>query len=112
MTYLQRIICPGGTFSNTVPEPNCLVKRQQRRKRKNDILQIADLVSYFDWELNEECFQYNECKYLTPFIDAGKPVFGIEYTGAPNDFCPEANQANFDWLKKNLELDAWRVSCR
>jgi hypothetical protein len=79
---------------------------------KNDILQIADLVSYFDWELNEECFQYNECEYLTPFIDAGKPVFGIEYIGSPDDFCPEANQANFDWLKKNLELDAWRVSCR
>lgn len=79
---------------------------------KNDILQIVDLVSYFDWELNEECFQYNECAYLEPFIDAGKPVFGIEYIGSPDDFCPLANEANFDWLKKNLELDAWRIPCR
>jgi len=79
---------------------------------KNDILQIDDLVSYFDWELNEECFQYNECEHLTPFIDADKPVFGIEYTGDPESFCPKANAANFDWLKKNLELDAWRIACR
>jgi hypothetical protein len=79
---------------------------------KNDLAQIPDLINYFDWQLNEQCFQYNECDLLLPFIQAGKPVFSIEYQGDPASFCPRANSMNFDTLKKNLDLDAWRVACR
>lgn len=79
---------------------------------KNDLGQVADLEPFFDWALNEECFQNNECEALLPFINADKAVFGVEYMGDPNIFCPEANKKNFDWLKKNLELDAWRHACR
>ena len=79
---------------------------------KNDLDQIPTLLPYYDWALNEQCFQYNDCNLLIPFIQAGKPVFGIEYQGDPEDFCPQANALNFDFLKKRLELDAWRVSCR
>jgi hypothetical protein len=79
---------------------------------KNDLAQIADLINYFDWQLNEQCFQYNECDLLLPFIQAGKPVFGIEYQGDPASFCPQANSMNFDTLVKNLDLDAWRLACR
>jgi hypothetical protein len=79
---------------------------------KNDLAQISDLLSAFDWALNEQCFEYTECDLLLPFIQAGKPVFGIEYQGSPQDFCPQANALNFDTLKKNLELDAWRIACR
>ena len=69
-------------------------------------------LAYFDWQLNEQCFQYNECDLLLPFIQAGKPVFGIEYQGDPASFCPQANSMNFDTLVKNLDLDAWRLACR
>jgi len=79
---------------------------------KNDLDQINDLVSSFDWALNEQCFQYNECSLLAPFIQNGKPVFGIEYQGKLTVFCPQANAMNFDTLKKNLSLDAWRIACR
>jgi len=79
---------------------------------KNDLGQIPDLISYFDWALNEECFEYDECDWLLPFIQAGKAVFGVEYAGDPDVFCPQANALNFDWLMKNLDLDAWRLSCR
>jgi len=79
---------------------------------KNDLAQIPDLISYFDWQLNEQCFQYNECDLLLPFIQAGKPVFGIEYQGDPASFCPQANSMNFDTLVKNQDLDAWRLACR
>jgi hypothetical protein len=79
---------------------------------KNDLGQIPELVKYYDWALNEECFQYNECDELIPFVQAGKPVFGIEYQGDPAVFCPQANALNFDFLKKRLELDAWRQACR
>ncbi|KAB2842827.1 endo alpha-1,4 polygalactosaminidase [bacterium] len=61
---------------------------------------------------NEECVQFKECDTLLPFVQAGKPVWGIEYQGDTESFCPQANQSNFDALKKKLELDAWREACR
>jgi hypothetical protein len=79
---------------------------------KNDLDQVGDLLAHYDWALNEQCFQYNECNLLLPFIQAGKPVFGIEYQGNPANFCPLANALNFDVLQKRLELNAWRISCR
>jgi hypothetical protein len=78
---------------------------------KNDIEQIPDLLPYFDWELNEECFQYDECESLLPFIKAGKPVFNVEYTLAPEDFCPQANEMGFNSIRKNLILDAFIEAC-
>ncbi len=79
---------------------------------KNDLDQIEDLVDDFDWVVNEQCFQYQECELLLPFIRAGKAVFGIEYQGNPEVYCPEANRLGFDTLIKNLDLDAWRESCQ
>ncbi len=79
---------------------------------KNDLGQIPDLLPDFDWALNEECFSYDECDSLTPFVQAGKAVFGVEYELDTADFCPQANALNFDFLKKHWELDAWREACR
>ena len=79
---------------------------------KNDLNQIQDLLPYFDWIINEECFSFNECDLLLPFIEAGKPVFLIEYELSPQEFCEQANQMNFNALHKNWELDAYRVTCR
>jgi hypothetical protein len=78
---------------------------------KNNIDQIKDLVSHFDFAVNEECFQYGECDMLKPFVDSGKAVFGIEYNLSNSSFCPQANAMNLDFLKKNPSLDAWRESC-
>jgi hypothetical protein len=80
---------------------------------KNDIYQVEALVNHFDWELNEECFQYDECDLLVPFIEAGKPVFQIEY-GPPSlaaEVCPRALALGFDTLIKNLELDSPQTAC-
>lgn len=79
---------------------------------KNDLEQIVELVTYFDWVLNEECFSYGECDLLLPFLQAGKPVFVIEYELEPSAFCPQAVQMNFNALHKHWELDAYRVDCR
>jgi hypothetical protein len=54
---------------------------------KNDLEQIPDLLPYFDWILNEECFTRQE-------------------------FCPQANQMGFNALHKNWELDAYRTDCQ
>ncbi len=73
---------------------------------KNDLDQVADLEPYFDWALNEECFAYDECDLLLPFIEAGKAVFGVEYNGDRAEYCPQAIAMNFSWLEKTLDLDA------
>jgi hypothetical protein len=79
---------------------------------KNDLEQIKALVDHFDFAVNEECFSFKECKLLKPFIEKGKPVFGIEYKLDTHQFCDKANKMNFDFLKKNLSLDAFRLACR
>jgi hypothetical protein len=79
---------------------------------KNDLDQVRELLPYFDWALNEQCFQYEECELLLPFIEAGKAVFGVEYELEPAEFCDQANEMSFDWLQKTYELDSWRVACR
>jgi hypothetical protein len=78
---------------------------------KNDLDQITDLLPYFDWVLNEECFSYRECERLSPFFEAGKPVFVIEYETLPAEFCPTAKELGFNMIHKNWELDAYREAC-
>jgi hypothetical protein len=81
---------------------------------KNDLAQVDDLLDLFDWALNEECFDWDECGDLQPFIDAGKAVFHVEYgdEGTAADICPQANALNFDSIIKNYDLDEWRIPCR
>ncbi len=79
---------------------------------KNDLDQVMDLVDHYDWALNEQCFEYDECEKLLPFIDQGKAVFGVEYNLKPHEFCDKANELNFDWLYKDLDLTAHREACR
>lgn len=86
---------------------------------KNGGDQVPDLVDYFDFELNEQCHEYDECDQLAPFIDQGKPVFNVEYPGDEADaqalaatLCPEAGAAMLRTLMLPYELDGtWRVSC-
>jgi len=79
---------------------------------KNDWDQVGDLLASFDWALSEECFYQQECAALTPFIQAGKAVFDVEYQLDPAQFCPQARAMQFSALKKHLSLDAYRVACR
>ncbi|MFH1436640.1 MAG: endo alpha-1,4 polygalactosaminidase [Pseudomonadota bacterium] len=80
---------------------------------KNDLDQVEDLVDHFDWALNEECFDWDECDTLLPFIEDGKAVFHVEYGGAglADTICPRANELGFSTLIKNWDLDAWHVAC-
>ena len=78
---------------------------------KNDSAQIADLLPHFDWALNEQCFEFDECEGLTPFIAAGKAVFNVEYALDTARFCIKANALGFSAMAKNLDLDAWRQPC-
>ena len=82
---------------------------------KNDVEQVLALVDWFDWALDEQCFQYDECDALAPFVAAGKAVFGVEYVeeGMTTAVCAAANAAGFSWLLVSYDLDATvREPCR
>ncbi|KAH3743191.1 endo alpha-1,4 polygalactosaminidase [Pelomyxa schiedti] len=69
---------------------------------KNDPDQVEDLVDYFDYALNEECPEWDECPNYNPFIDADKAVTGAIYddqSDYPGD-CSVPNSLNFDFLYK------------
>jgi hypothetical protein len=60
---------------------------------KNDLGQAGDLQPYFDFAINEQCWQYRECNYPPPGLQAwpsadGKAVFNVEYKLATSKFCP------------------------
>lgn len=79
---------------------------------KNDGSQVAQLVASFDFVINESCFTQDECADYLPFIAANKPVWNIEYEISTDQFCAESVSKNFDSLKKDLDLQAPRQSCR
>ena len=79
---------------------------------KNDVGQVPDLVADFDLSVDEQCAEYDECAQLSPFIAAGKPVFHVEYTLQPAEFCPQTTGLGFSSMRKNPALDAPRWPCR
>ncbi len=79
---------------------------------KNDIPQVKDLISHFDFAVNEQCFENDTCLGLVPFIKQNKPVLNIEYKGSTESFCAKANAMNFDSQKKQLKLGPKVDYCR
>ncbi|MEU5951670.1 endo alpha-1,4 polygalactosaminidase [Streptomyces sp. NPDC047525] len=78
---------------------------------KNDLPQIPQLVKDFDFAVNEECAQYDECASLTPFIKAGKAVLHVEYAVPNSEFCAQARRLGLSSMSKKLDLDEWRRPC-
>jgi hypothetical protein len=83
---------------------------------KNDLDQIPELVASFDFAVNEQCFEYDECEALRPFIEAGKPVFNAEYLEELRDdhaaLCSDALERGLHTLVLPVDLDdSFRVSC-
>ena len=73
---------------------------------KNNLGQLAELLPYFDYAINEQCFQYEECDDNPPpgyaaWVAAGKAVFTVEYRRSPRKFCALANAANYNSIKKS-----------
>jgi endo-alpha-1,4-polygalactosaminidase (GH114 family) len=73
------------------------------------------------YSVNEQCHDYNECGLFSPFIDASKPVFNIEYPdSAPNtnekvlaSACAtkSSNALGFSTIIKTMDLDGWVQQC-
>jgi len=78
---------------------------------KNDLGQVPKLLPYFDFAVNEQCFQYHECGVLERFINQGKPVYGAEYELPLSKFCSKAIQMGFSTIRKHYSLRAYRKTC-
>lgn len=72
----------------------------------NDGLQARPLSQSFDFSVIESCFDFDECGIYSPFVDAGKAVFAIEYDIAPAEFCGPAEELRFSVIRKGPALDA------
>ena len=84
---------------------------------KNALELVTRLEPEFDWALNEECYDYDECSELQPFLNADKAVFHVEYVDEPSmgeakraEVCGNV-PAGFSTLIKTWDLDAWRLTC-
>jgi hypothetical protein len=76
---------------------------------KNDLDQARALQPYFDFAINEECWDYSECRALKAWPSVyGKAVFNVEYQWGPKpaEFCPKANSSryNFNSIRKTGNL--------
>ncbi|KAL2814966.1 glycoside hydrolase superfamily [Aspergillus granulosus] len=85
---------------------------------------IPEVIGEMQWSVNEQCAQYNECDVYAAFVNAGKPVFHIEYpkgdevnnevavTGTERrDACDFEDSDEFSTLIKNMALDNWYQEC-
>lgn len=86
---------------------------------KNDLEQIPLLVDYYDFSVNEQCHEFDECGELQPFIDAGKPVLNAEYADSfvadaaqRSQMCDDALSLSLRTLVLPIDLDdGFRFSC-
>jgi hypothetical protein len=70
-----------------------------------DASQLPMFVGAFDWALNEQCYEYNECDAYTQagsFLPAGKAVFDVEYNTSPD--CAAAASAHINAQLTDLDL--------
>jgi hypothetical protein len=83
---------------------------------------INETLSQMQWQVNEQCEEFQECLTFRPFTDAGKPVFHIEYPtvgGEQNvvssskkaSICDDTSAEGFSTVLKNMDLDDWVEYC-
>jgi hypothetical protein len=86
---------------------------------KNDVDQLAGLVRYVDFAVNEQCHEFEECETYGVFIAAEKPVFNAEYESRLVEdadpraaVCVDSRGLGIRTLILPLDLDdAFRYSC-
>lgn len=70
---------------------------------KGNTTEAPDLWPYFDWTLNEQCWEFDECDLLRgSFINHGKAVLNIEYNVNPD--CATANAWHMNSARRDLNL--------
>jgi len=94
--------------------------------QKNFEDQSSVLEPYFDFVIEEQCFQYGDCTDLAPYYDNGKAVLEVEYSSGGISLAkfdaacasgingqPSADGLGLDSAYFNINLDgSLRVPCR
>ncbi|KAJ3377081.1 hypothetical protein HDU84_009102 [Entophlyctis sp. JEL0112] len=82
-----------------------------------------DLQSLFDFAVVESCAAYDECESYDGFVQAGKPVYAVEYTdsgtsggcgttlSSVSSTCETLNSHNFEGIIKDCNLDQAVTFC-
>ena len=83
---------------------------------KNALDLIPDLVDDFDFAVNEQCHEYDECDVYAPFVEQDKPVFNAEYeqrfVDDPAELCARSRELGLRTLVLPLDLDgSFRIAC-
>ncbi|CEJ94908.1 hypothetical protein VHEMI10415 [[Torrubiella] hemipterigena] len=95
---------------------------------KNAAAVIPKVIDHIQFSVNEQCVEQNECDSYRPFIDAGKPVFNIEYPKSAgdgiqqntiNNICTNVQKGKaqpgpiqgFSQIIKKMALDGWTQYC-
>lgn len=91
-------------------------KRRLAVGLKNNSTQVTDLVEAFDFAITESCAVEGWCTDFQAFIDAGKPVFAIEYKDTIDsikfqELCKTYTPKKYSMIFKNRELDAFAEYC-
>jgi len=76
---------------------------------KSNASEAAALEPSFDFVVQEQCVQYQECAGLSSFVAHRKAVFDIEYTTSLR-FC-RSLPSGIEGLAKHLSLGAWVRWC-
>ncbi|KAF2006598.1 glycoside hydrolase family 114 protein [Amniculicola lignicola CBS 123094] len=85
---------------------------------------IPSVLSVVDFSVNEQCVEYAECSTFAAFVDAGKPVFHIEYPSGAGTKLSEntmkekcgstgdaKGRSGFSTVLKKMDLDGWVEYC-
>jgi hypothetical protein len=78
---------------------------------KNDLEQVGALEPFFDFAVNEQCVEFDECEALMPFVRAGKAVLHVEYGLSTAEFCAKTGVFGFSSMRKPQELGPSRETC-
>jgi hypothetical protein len=87
---------------------------------KNGGAILSSVLPFTQFSVNEQCVEFSECDQFSPFINASKPVFHIEYpkkdkADVVKALCADAGPADgataFSTVLKNLSLDGYIEEC-
>eukprot|EP00121_Abeoforma_whisleri_P001352 Awhi_evm1s1200 len=72
---------------------------------KNSLDLIPELVDHYDFAMNEQCVEYDECRHLKAFAKQNKAIFGTEYGQSASKIKAEAKK--YGMVSKNEKGGRW-----
>lgn len=78
---------------------------------RNSVRLLEDLAPAFDFAVNEECVQLDECDLYESFTGNNKATFVVEYEGDLAQMCDVVKPFRLSLIKKPEDLSAPREAC-